>query len=138
KVFAAHQGAIFICGANKILTLGKLGSSMEVSRLQTALLKAIPDYECNISIGAVTREGLETIAIRLREVVQIHSAAETRDFLALRQKRAERVFFVIDDDMFMRSLMVKTLKPFGRVIELTDTKGVVEAYMREVPDVVFI
>lgn len=58
--------------------------------------------------------------------------------LKTRMKRQERVFFVVDDDMFMRSLLTKALSPHGKVIAMDDGKDLLAAYREHLPDVVFL
>src|SRR5690606_30101617 len=50
----------------------------------------------------------------------------------------QRVFFVVDDDMYTRYMMKQILAPCGPVREFADGTGVAAAYMAQNPDAVFL
>jgi two-component system chemotaxis response regulator CheY len=133
--FTGKSGAIFVCGARKVLTLGKF-DGVDMDALRKDIARALPGYSCTINTGAVTREGLETIAIRLKDLTEKPAAAA--DLLQKRLQRPTKVFFVVDDDLFMRSLVAKVLKPYGVVHEFSDGLEMDKHYLREVPDVIFL
>lgn len=157
--FGGMQGAIFICGTRKILTLGLLGDDVDLNVLKKQLAAQLPEYQCSINTGNITREGLEVIAIRLQvtdtapapaaepakpaAVAQPAKPATAAEPLAvallkLRLRRTQRIFFVVDDDLFMRSLLVKVLSGYGKVIALDDGKDLLSLYKEHNPDVVFL
>jgi len=142
--FGETQGAIFICGSRKILTLGMLGEGIDFGMLKQQLAAHLPEYNCTINTGSITREGLEVIAIRLK-VAGAEPAAPKAEAnvtaatpLALRRQRKNRLFFVVDDDLFMRSLLNKALSPHGEVVALDDGKDLLRLYREKNPDVVFL
>jgi two-component system chemotaxis response regulator CheY len=136
ELFRDHQGSLFICGARRILVLVRLGGGANLGKVREDVVRALPEYACNVSTGAVTKEGLETIKISLRGLTE--SAPDALSLLKRKKQRGERVFFVVDDDLFMRSLLVKALKPHGKVLEFADGPTLAEDYLRELPDVVFL
>lgn len=142
--FGDTDGAIFICGSRKILTLGMLGEDVDFGLLKQQLVAHLPEYNCTINTGSITREGLEVIAIRL-EVAgaeppspKAEQPAAAATLLALRRQRKDRLFFVVDDDLFMRSLLTKALSPHGEVVALDDGKDLLRLYREKNPDVVFL
>lgn len=140
--FGETEGAIFICGSRKILTLGKLGDDIDFGLLKQQLAAYLPEYNCTINTGSITREGLEVIAIRLKitGAATAPKAAEAPAAQPLEQRRARKnkLFFVVDDDLFMRSLLSKALSPHGEVIALDDGKDLLRLYREKNPDVVFL
>lgn len=151
--FGQRPGAIFICGLRKVLTLVRLDDSIEFPVLKKQMTEHLPEYKCSINTGSVTREGLEVIAVRLKIAsdaraqeqpetpvtpVQAASAAFGSTLLQQRLARTRPVFIVVDDDLFMRSLLTKALTPHGEVIALDDGAGLLDAYRQHVPDVVFL
>lgn len=149
--FGYRPGAIFICGSRKVLTLVRLDDNIDFPVLKKQMTEHLPEYKCSINTGTVTREGLEVIAVRLKgigldqapeDIVSSPMPAESTAFgLALlrqRMARQRRVFLIVDDDLFMRSLLSKALSPHGDVIELDDGKNLMNVYKEQVPDVVFL
>ncbi len=148
--FGCRPGAIFICGARKVLTLVRLDDKVDFNVLKKQMGEQLPEYNCSINTGSVTREGLEVIAIRLKNadpegikdfVATPTQAASTAFGITLLRKRMARprpVFLIVDDDLFMRSLLTKALSSHGEVIELDDGKDLLDVYKEQVPDVVFL
>lgn len=156
--FGRRPGAIFVCGARKVLTLVRLDDTVEFPLLKKQMTEHLPEYKCSINTGNVTREGLEVIAIRLKVATEAEAAEQTEPetpqtaatpaqaastafgstLLRQRLARYRRVFIVVDDDLFMRSLLTKALSPHGEVIALDDGAGLLDAYRQHVPDVVFL
>lgn len=153
EFFGRRPGAIFVCGTRKVLSLVMLEEHVDFPQMKRELTAHLPEYNCTVNTGNITREGLEVIAIRLHLATAPKAepkppAAKTAPapapeasgsaLLQKRQSRGERVFFVVDDDMFMRSLLSKVLAPHGKVIALDDGKDLVAAYREHLPDVVFL
>lgn len=141
--FGDMEGAIFVCGSRKILTLGKLAEGVDLSVLKERLASHLPEYSCTINTGNITREGLEVIAIRLHisdAVVKPAAIPPTEAGSMLKQRihRYRKIFLVVDDDLFMRSLMTKVLSPHGEVVALDDGKDLLKFYQEKNPDVVFL
>jgi two-component system chemotaxis response regulator CheY len=138
RSFSHHAGSIFVCGPRKMLMLARLGQKAAPGSVRESVNRALPKYACRVSAATVTKEGLETIKITLKDMTEPLSAPDP--FFLLKQKRArwEKIFFVVDDDLFMRSLLVKALRPYGKVIEFGDGADLADAYMRDLPDVVFL
>ena len=120
EFFGRRPGAIFVCGARKVLSLVMLEENVDFPKMKRDITALMPEYNCSINTGNITREGLEVIAIRLQlataDPAKAAPAPDTESMLKTRMKRQERVFFVVDDDMFMRSLLTKALSPHGKEI----------------------
>jgi len=142
EFFGRRPGAIFVCGARKVLSLVMLEENVDFSKMKRDITALMPEYNCSINTGNITREGLEVIAIRLQLATAAPAKAapapNAESMLKTRMKRQERVFFVVDDDMFMRSLLTKALSPHGKVIAMDDGKDLLAAYREHLPDVVFL
>jgi len=142
EFFGRRPGAIFVCGARKVLSLVMLEEQVDFSKLKRDISAFMPEYNCSINTGNITREGLEVIAIRLQLATtapaKTAAAPDAESMLKTRMKRQEHVFFVVDDDMFMRSLLTKALSPHGKVIAMDDGKDLLAAYREHLPDVVFL
>ncbi|MDP2204742.1 MAG: response regulator [Alphaproteobacteria bacterium] len=156
--FGDIEGAIFVCGSRKILTLGKLTEGIDLGALKEQLASYLPEYSCTINTGNITREGLEVIAIRLHladEAVSCAAAPSptqstavappssatpeaTNCLLKQRLHRYRKRFLVVDDDIFMRSLLTKVLSVHGEVFALDDGKDLLRLYQEKIPDVVFL
>lgn len=142
EFFGRRPGAIFVCGARKVLSLVMLEENVDFPKMKRDITALMPEYNCSINTGNITREGLEVIAIRLQLATAAPAKAapapNAESMLKTRMKRQERVFFVVDDDMFMRSLLTKALSPHGKVIAMDDGKDLLAAYREHLPDVVFL
>lgn len=142
EFFGRRPGAIFVCGARKVLSLVMLEEQVDFPKLKRDISAFMPEYNCSINTGNITREGLEVIAIRLQLATaapaKAAAASDTESMLKTRMKRQEHVLFVVDDDMFMRSLLTKALSPHGKVIAMDDGKDLLAAYREHLPDVVFL
>lgn len=142
EFFGRRPGAIFVCGARKVLSLVMLEEQVDFPKLKRDITAFMPEYNCSINTGNITREGLEVIAIRLQLATtapaKTAAAPDAESMLKTRMKRQEHVFFVVDDDMFMRSLLTKALSPHGKVIAMDDGKDLLAAYREHLPDVVFL
>lgn len=142
EFFGRRPGAIFVCGARKVLSLVMLEENIDFPKMKRDITALMPEYNCSINTGNITREGLEVIAIRLQLATAAPAKAvpapNAESMLKTRMKRQERIFFVVDDDMFMRSLLTKALSPHGKVIAMDDGKDLLAAYREHLPDVVFL
>ncbi len=60
------------------------------------------------------------------------------DLLEQRKSRAENRILIADDDMFMRSVIKRTLNGVGEMIEDERGDGVMKLYQEHLPDVVLL
>lgn len=139
EYFGARDGIIFICNSREILALVNMGSPSDIVELASGLNNKLPKYSCTAAASDITEEGLLKFQFHLRDIEEAKKEASPgSSLLALRKERAEKVVMVVDDDMFMRSLIVKALKSKARVIELDKPEAVVDTYLEELPDALFL
>src|SRR3989339_1788242 len=55
-----------------------------------------------------------------------------------RIERDHNIFLVADDDLFVRSLVSRALKDYGKIVELTNGNDVVDRFLEISPDVLFL
>lgn len=63
---------------------------------------------------------------------------QTSPYEKKRATRSEKIIMVVDDDMFIRSLLQAAASKFGQVIELADGANAVDRYNALAPDAVFL
>lgn len=132
------SGEIFICGNREILTLFKPEPGISEEDVQTTLTEIVAPYGGRASMSGINPQALRTIEIKLHDLQKnTTNNNEDVDFHELRFGRAHNKFFVIDESSFVRSYLKKALKNAGEVFEFETTEGVAEAYLKELPDVVF-
>ncbi len=141
--FDTWSGSIFICNNNNILILGRFGKTANINAIKDNTQNLIPDCQCQIACDSISKDGLETITLNLAPIcapAAVQKSAEERGatLLKLRQQRSSKVFFIVDDDLFMRSVLSKIIRGYGRVIELADGDTLLEQYKKELPDIIFL
>lgn len=134
------QGEIFICNSRELLCLVNAGENADVVALQKKIQAGFAEYECHVEVVDTTREGLQKIELRLKQDMTADSLAAGGAGLLLkeRQKRAENVILLADDDMFMRSLVKKGVDGYGTLHERETGEAVVDTYLQVLPDIVFL
>jgi CheY-like chemotaxis protein len=139
EYFDGKEGAIFICNESEILVLAHMGMEEGEPAVLKGIHDKLPTHSCSVEAKDLTPDGVIKIQLQLQEFVERKGALPSVPLLlALRQERREHIIMVVDDDLFMRALIKKTFQPKVIVLEFKDTIGVVEAYLENVPDVVFL
>ncbi len=137
--FGTSEGIVFICSRREILVLLHVDTGQDMTKMAGEIQERMPAYSCTAMATTVTDDGLEKLHVRLAEAAE---APETRfntsTLLDIRRTRDERIVMVADDDMFMRSLVVKAFRNKARVIEVEKAGDVVDIYLDELPDVLFL
>lgn len=137
--FAEREGIIFICNSKEVLILANMGAGTDIIDLTSGINEKMPKYSCSASATDLTEEGLVKFQLRLQDMEEIQMAGgASPQLLAVRQEREEKIVMVADDDMFMRSMIVKTFKPKARVIEADNAVSIVDTYLEELPDALFL
>ncbi len=125
--FGAIDGAIFQTKSDEFVVLAKLGPHPDINVVKSGISRKFPDHKCSVAIRDISRNGLQTIEIRIK-------SAQT----PVMKRSAEKKFFVIDDDLFIRKTLGHILSAHGTAFEFSDGAHVEENYMKEEPDIVFI
>jgi two-component system chemotaxis response regulator CheY len=113
-----------------LIEWGKDNSPQALTRIvQTKL----PANSCEVNVLPTTRDGLKKIGL----MIAAQQSGAPR-FYHDRIARAETVFLVADDDMYMRLLAHKGLEPYGRVVEVADGASIEDAYKLQNPDMVLL
>jgi two-component system chemotaxis response regulator CheY len=135
--FGQKDGIVFICNSTEILALVHMGPVTNPQNLCNDINEKMPKYSCSAdAAGELTDEGLMKFQLRLIEAEEKKETNTT--LLQLRQQRPENVIMIVDDDMFMRSLISKTFKNRARLIEFDNVEGLTEKYLEEMPDILFL
>lgn len=135
-----REGAVFICNKKHLLVLAHMEPGLDGTQISTTISEKLPEFSCQCSAVDITADGLLKIQIRLHEFEEERQRVEagTSRLFELRRRRGERIVMVADDDMFMRSLVVKTFRPQARMIECAEADTIVETYLDVLPDIVFL
>lgn len=137
--FGNREGIVFICNSAEILALVNMGTVADPRGLCHDINEKMPKYSCTAdAVGELTDEGLMKFQLRLIEAEESAKSTNNKSLLQLRQQRAENVVMVVDDDMFMRSLISKAFKNKARIIEADNVEGLTEKYLEEMPDMLFL
>lgn len=130
------DGAIFVTSAKEVACFVRTGEGIDADKFRGNISHTLRDYDCKIQTKAATYDGLKRI-----EVVVSKSMAAARavsEMQKIRESRDEKVIMVVDDDMFIRSLVANGTKRYGRVVELDTGADVAETFKKEAPDAVFM
>lgn len=98
----------------------------------------MPQYKCSEAARCVSQEG----ALKVKVVISSYNSHEKQAFakrlLSRRKDRKEKMVLVVDDDALFRRLVSKAFEGMSRVLEVADGASAVEAYVENIPDVVFL
>jgi two-component system, chemotaxis family, chemotaxis protein CheY len=140
ELFGGQEGIVFICNNQEILVLVHTGRESDPQQLCIRIGEKMPQYSCAAEAAGITPEGLLQIQVRLQDIgVDAMNAPHSGSPLFnKRLNRDETVVMIADDDMFMRSLLKKSLEDRATIIELGDANDVVTTYLEKLPDIVFL
>lgn len=137
--FAGRDGAIFICNSSNILVLAHMGKDVKGESLSNGIHKKLPEHSCMAQTTDMTPDGLVRVQLSLKSLEQDNQLQPGSSALFIaRQQRQERIVMVVDDDMMIRSIVSKTFHTRSRVFEFNDSRGVLDAYLDYLPDVIFL
>jgi len=129
------DGKIFICDKSSIVVLANTKTEVDKRTVHEALICPRASKCCGSTILEVTVESLESIQNRLKAISDQLIPIKV---CPIRKSRAEKIVMIADDDIFMRSLVVKALNPYSKVIEVEKGMDVVDRYLQYLPDVLFL
>lgn len=133
--FGDRDGLILMCGNKDILVLVNMGKEASAQSLVSGINDKMPKHSCRAEATTVSAEGILKFQLKLQDIEDVK---KENPLLAARRGRAEKNVLVVDDDMFIRAVLKKTLEPKARILELEDADQVVETYLAVLPDAVFI
>lgn len=55
-----------------------------------------------------------------------------------RQEREQNIIMIADDDMFTRTIISKSVKEYGEIVEIFDGSAVTDTYRTVMPNVLFL
>ncbi len=55
-----------------------------------------------------------------------------------RQEREQNIIMIADDDMFTRTIISKSVKEYGEIVEIFDGSAVTDTYKTVMPNVLFL
>jgi two-component system chemotaxis response regulator CheY len=133
--FSGKDGTILICGSNQILAIVNMGREINLHELTSGINKKLPENSCTAEASSVTEEGILRFQLQLQD---IESARKEHPLLVARRERTEKIALIVDDDLYIRTVLKKLLQSRARVVELDDTTQIVETYLDVLPDIVFV
>lgn len=135
--FEKETGQAYRCNESEILALIK--STESPKKLVQILEKELPEGACEIKSEEVTLQGLSKIEVMLMMPAHKIVLKPNPDLIRARKNRFNNVAFIAEDDAFMRKMAVQGMKgKFKTILEFENGKGIVEAYEKENPDVIFL
>jgi two-component system chemotaxis response regulator CheY len=140
--FLSHtDGQIIVCNSHELLALIKTGKSSDVELLKKDILGRLPEYDCTIAIVETTPDGLQKIELSFMKG-EGEGIPEQKQGVSVmlqeRQKRHKNIILIADDDLFVRTLLKKTLESHGTVTSLEDGTKVVDTYLEIMPDILIL
>lgn len=139
EYFDGRDGVIFICNNSEIVVVAHMEKTASGQSLSEDIQGRMPKFSCNASAENLTADGLLKIQLRMQDIEKEEQGLPAiSPLLSARYDRQESLIMVVDDDMFMRSLVSKTFQAKGKILELEDTDRLVETYLEELPDIVFL
>lgn len=136
--FEGEEGVIFICNSKQLLVLVKTGSNTSPEQITTSMNGRLPKHSCTAKANDITAEGLHRIHIDLQELEQADETSSVSQLLIDRQRRAENVVMVVDDDSLISTVVAKTFLSNAKVIEYNEDGDIVEMYLEHLPDIIFL
>ena len=140
--FKDTEGDLLICNSREILALVKTGKNADIGDLQKKLQSRFPGHGFVLDVVETTKDGLMKIEMRFQNEKKISGNGggdpQISLMLRVRQQRKSNVILIADDDLFMRSLVVKAMEPHGSVVALEDGANVVDTYLKILPDLLFL
>lgn len=137
--FLAWEGMIFVFNKQEIFALIKCGDKVDMVEAKNELMSGLSEFQCQIMVGKISLEGLSTTEMHLQFLTESQSVFNADfDVRKRREDRQDRIFYIIDDDMFVRGLLRSALARYGRSIEFPDATGIIDRYLEDFPDAVFL
>jgi two-component system, chemotaxis family, chemotaxis protein CheY len=133
-LFREREGKLYICNDREILMIVRWGKNTPPSMVADSVSKALPEKGCAVFVHEPTVAGLSKLEI----LITYKKPTTTPTFSDIRVARRENVVIIADDDMFMRSLVKKGIGANFTVVEVPDGAGVMDAYKKSNPDVLFL
>jgi CheY-like chemotaxis protein len=137
----SRDGALFVHDEKHIISFLRHSLSANDCReaIATAIVQCLPEYSCDVVSSALSTEGLQKIEIRLSHSVSSGKNATARSTLYChRAERHENVLMLVDDDRYLIEILARSLAKFGTCIPVYDGAQSLDAYLENVPDIVFL
>ena len=130
------EGAIFLLSTYEVACFAKVGADMSLPQFKEWISHCYSQYNCRVVFKNTTIDGVQQIEVVLsiRETV----AREITNFQKMRMTRKHKEILIVDDDMFIRTLLSKAAGTSGHVTELSDGNAAIEKYKEIAPDAVFM
>ncbi len=136
EYFRGIDGVIFVCAGREILALVNMGPQTDPDGLCSDIEKTMPQYSCSVEAMPAAMGGLPRLQLRLQDAMKEKS--DTPPLLTARMERARDIVMVVEDDMFVRSLIARVFHPKIHVVEVGGIDGLVETYLSMLPDILFL
>lgn len=138
ELYRDKEGVLYPMSDQKITMLIRLGIVHNYSILKQDVERKIPDFSCRVTVQKMTAAGLQSIQLDFSEKKNELGISKDLSMYAEREKRKNNVLLLVDDDMFIRKVMKKTIGFYGEVYEVDRGSLVLSNYLKHNPDVVFL
>lgn len=129
------EGKIFIADQSSLLMLANAKTEVDKRVVHEALICPRANKCCNSSVIEPSEEALERIMDKMKVISDQLVPVKV---CPIRKARVEKVIMVADDDVFMRSLVMKALSPYAKIVEVDKGLDIVEKYVYHLPDILFL
>lgn len=143
--WAMETGVIFLFNRREVMAIIKVGLLFDPSEMKHGLGSMLPDYRFKVQTKGLTTHGIDSLQIRIVDIMRAQQKAggsieaeQKSDLFRERALRKTQKFLIVDDDIFMRSMVKKVAKDFGEVFELDDPEKIDTSYAEVNPDIVFL
>ena len=131
-------GAAFVYNETEILMLAKTGHDFEQEKFKDNIEEFLTQYKCKISVKNVTFEGIAKVEVILKRKVTLFNMAKKKSLIQKRAERKNNKILIVEDDAMIRKMVARTLAKQSDIIEMAKGEYVVEKYLLELPDAVFL
>ncbi len=132
--YQEKDGMLFSVGDYKIVMVVRLGVISNYAVLKSEIESKMPKYDARVVARKMNAAGLKQIQSDLPNKDKDDSIS----LYEAREKRAENIFLIAEDDAFARKTLSSALKNYGKVYEVGDGAHVIDQYMKCNPDVVLM
>lgn len=132
--YKSRDGFLFTVKHYKVVMVVRFGVIPNFAALKKDIQKRVSAYSCFVSVRKASMASLE----RIKNEFTGDNASKELSLFEAREKRADNVFLVCDDDMFVRKSLVTMLSSQRHVHEIDSGDKVCDAYREYNPDIVLL
>jgi two-component system response regulator (stage 0 sporulation protein F) len=140
EIMGAAEGMVFVHHKDHILAFVKHAQSINAwcDAITAAIGKALPEYGCDVMASGLTVSGLRKMEVRLKPPAKEGEDAARSTLYNLRATRRKNVIMLVDDDLYMTSIIKATLSKYAECVVVHNPNLVLDVYLKINPDIVFL